>query len=100
MGTRLSLKELKQRRMTDLRALRVMGRWSLVVRLGTVGAFAGLAAWTMILTAHQLFDVTRPSGIALLLAIVRGAAVGTILALALWWYWNRPRGQRESKERL
>jgi hypothetical protein len=86
--------------MTDLRALRVMGRWSLVVRIGTVGAFAGLAAWAMILAAHYVFDVTRPSGIALLLAIVRGAAFGTILAFVLWWYWNKPRGRRESKERL
>jgi hypothetical protein len=86
--------------MTNLRALRVMGRWSLAVRLGAVGALAGFAAWALILAAHQVFDVTRPSGIALLLAIVRGAAFGTILALVLWWYWNRPRGQRESKERL
>ncbi len=86
--------------MTKLLSLRAMGRWSLVVRLGTLGAFAGFAAWTVVLVAHLFFDVSRPSGIALLLAILRGAIVGTILALALWSYWNRPRGQHESKERL
>jgi len=84
---------------TSLRSLRALGRWSLVVRLATVGAFAGLAAWTLILAAHLLFDVDRPSGIALLLAILRGAVIGIILALVLRSYWNKRRDPRESTER-
>ena len=86
--------------MTSLRSWRTMGRWSLVLYLATVGAFAGLAAWTVILVAHLLFDFGRPSGIALLLAIPRGAIFGVVLGLILRVYWNRPHGQDKPKERL
>ena len=92
--------QLGQRMMTGLRSYRAMGKWSLVVRLAALGAFAGFAAWTVVFVAHLLFDVGRPSGIALLLAIPRGAIFGVVLALILRVYWNRPRGQDEPKERL
>jgi len=86
--------------MTSLRSWRAMGTWSLVLYLATVGAFAGLAAWAVIFIAHLLFDVARPSGIALLLAIPRGAIFGVVLGLILWVYWNRRHGQDEPEERL
>jgi membrane associated rhomboid family serine protease len=76
--------------MTSLRSWRTMGTWSLVLYLATVGAFAGLAAWTMAFAGHLLFDIGRPSGIALVLAIPRGAVFGVVLALILRVYWNRP----------
>ncbi len=81
-------------------ALRAMSRWSLVVRLGIAGAFAGFAAWAVVLAAHILFGVSRPSGISLLLAIPRGALFGIILALILHAFWNRPSGRTKSKGRL
>ena len=85
--------------MTSLRSWHRMGKWSLVVRLAALGAFAGFAAWTVVFVAHSLFDVGRPSGIALLLAIPRGAIFGAVLALVLRVCWNRPRGQDEPEER-
>jgi RsiW-degrading membrane proteinase PrsW (M82 family) len=81
-------------------AMRAMSRWSLVVRLGMAGAFAGFAAWAVVLAAHILFGVSRPSGVSLLLAIPRGALFGIILALILHAFWNRPSGRNESKGRL
>jgi len=85
-----SQSRLRQRMMTDLRSYRAMGTWSLVVRFAAVGAFAGFAAWTMAFAGHLLFDIGRPSGIALVLAIPRGAVFGVVLALILRVYWNRP----------
>jgi len=75
--------------MAGLRAWQAMGKWSLVVRLAAVGALAGFAAWALVFVAHLLFEVSRPSTIALLLAIPRGAIFGTVLALILRAYWNR-----------
>jgi hypothetical protein len=86
--------------MTGLHVYRAMGTWSLVVRLAALGAFAGFAAWTVVFVAHLLFDVGRPSGIALLLAIPRGAIYAVVLGLILRVYWNRRHGQDEPKERL
>jgi hypothetical protein len=86
--------------MTDLRSLRAMGTWSLVLRLATLGAFAGFAAWAVVWVAHLLFDVGQPSTIALVLAIPRGAIFATVLALALRAYWSRTHDQHDSKKRL
>ena len=86
--------------MSGLRSYRRMGKWSLVVRFAAIGAFAGFAAWIVVFVAHLLFDVGRPSGIALLLAIPRGAIFGVVLALILRVYWNRTHGQDEPKKRL
>lgn len=86
--------------MTSLRSWRALGTWSLVLYLATVGAFAGFAAWAVIFVAHLLFDVGRPSGIALLLAIPRGAIYAVVLGLILRAYWNKPHGQDEPTERL
>jgi hypothetical protein len=79
-------------------AIRVMSRWSLVLRLGMVGALAGIVAWAVVLAAHVLFGVSRPSWIALLLAIPRGAFLGIVLALILHAFWNRGSGRSEPKE--
>jgi RsiW-degrading membrane proteinase PrsW (M82 family) len=80
--------------------MRAMSRWSLVVRVGMAGAFAGFAAWAVALAAHILFGVGRPTGILLLLAILRGTLIGVIVALILHAFWNRPSGRNESKGRL
>jgi nitrate reductase gamma subunit len=85
---------------SNMKALRAMSRWSLVIRLGIAGAFAGFAAWAVVLAAHVFFGVSRPSGISLLLAIPRGALFGIILALILHGYWNRRSGRNESDSRL
>jgi hypothetical protein len=37
-----------------------------IVRLGLVGAFAGLVAWLTVLDLHLLCEVSRPSWVALL----------------------------------
>jgi hypothetical protein len=84
--------------MTGLRTYRAMGKWSLVGRLAAIGAFAGFVAWALAFAAGPIFGVGRPSGIALLLAIPRGAIFGVVLALILRVYWNRPRGQDEPNE--
>jgi hypothetical protein len=80
----------------DLNAMRAMSRLSLSARLGLVGAVAGFAAWVLVLVAHVLFDVDRPSGISLLLAIPRGALFAIILGLILHAYWRKNSGKSES----
>ena len=79
---------------------RAMSRRDFVLRFGLVGAFSGLAAWLLILILAMLFDLDRPSGIALLLAMPRGALFGIILALVLHAYWNRRSCQKDRKGRL
>jgi hypothetical protein len=86
--------------MTNLRSLSAMGTWSLVLRLATLGAFAGFAAWAVVWVAHLLFEVGRPSTIALVLAIPRGAIFAIVLGLILRACWNRTYGQHDSKKRL
>ena len=73
--------------------MRAMSLPALVVRLGLVGAFAGLVAWLTVLGLHLFFEVARPSWVALLLAIARGAVVVMILALVLHAYWKRHPGR-------
>ncbi len=75
--------------MGSLRSWNAMGLWSLVVRLAAVGAFAGFVSWALVFVVGPLFDIGRPSTIALLLAIPRGAVFGVLLALILRVYWNR-----------
>jgi hypothetical protein len=70
------------------------------LRLATVGAFAGFAAWAVVWVTHLLFEIGRPNSIALILAIPRGAIFGTVLALILRACWSRSRGQHGSKGRL
>ena len=82
----------EQRMKTDWNSMRAMSLSALIVRLGLVGAFAGLVAWLTVLGLHLLFEVSRPSWLALLLAIPRGAVVGMILALVLHAYWKRHPG--------
>ena len=79
--------------MIQLRSWQAMGTWALLWYLAAVGAFAGLAAWTLFFVGHLLFDISQPSGTALLLAIPRGAIFGVILGLILRIYWRRARDQ-------
>jgi len=88
---------VEQRMKTGWNSMRAMSLPALIVRLGLVGAFAGLVAWLTVLGLHLLFEVSRPSWVALLLAIPRGAVVGMILALVLHAYWKRHPGTGEMK---
>ena len=83
---------------TDLRSFREMGMWSLGLRLAALGAFAGFAAWTVVWIAALMFQIGRPSVLALALAIPRGAIFGTVLALILRAHWYRRRSQDDSNE--
>ena len=75
--------------MSGMRSWHAMGKWSLVLRFAAMGASAGLVAWTVVFAAHLLFDVGRPSAVALLLAVPRGAIFGVVLGLILRAYWSR-----------
>lgn len=79
--------------MTELSSWYALGKWSLVLRFATVGAFAGLVSWVLVYALHLLFDISKPSVMALLLAVPRGAVFGVILALILWMYWSRTQGR-------
>ena len=82
---------------TNWNSMRARSLSALILRLGLVGAFSGLVAWLAVLGLHLLFEVSRPSWMALLLAIARGAVVGMILALVLHAYWKRHPGTGEMK---
>ena len=75
--------------------MRAMSRSTLVARLGLVGAVSGIIAWAVMLVAHLVFGVDRPSVTSLLLAIPRGALYGVILALILHAYWKRHPGNSD-----
>ncbi|MEK6254381.1 MAG: hypothetical protein N2B05_06795 [Gemmatimonadales bacterium] len=79
--------------MTGLSSWYALGKWSLVLRFAAVGAFAGLVSWVLAYALHLLFDISKPSVMALLLAVPRGAVFGVILALILWMYWSRTQGR-------
>jgi hypothetical protein len=81
-----SLRELMRR---DWQKIRAMSRRDLVVRSGAVGAVAGLAAWLLVVVLAMLWDMDKPSGLALLLAIPRGAIFSIVLSLILHSYWSR-----------
>jgi len=70
-------------------SLRAMKRGALVRYLAAVGGFAGLIAWLFAYAAAGVFDIGKPSVLALVLAIPRGALYGVILALILRAYWRR-----------
>lgn len=57
-----------------------------------IGAAAGLGAWLLIFVLGLLSDLEEPSGLALALAIPRGALFGVILALILRAVWKRRAG--------
>ena len=69
--------------------LRALPLTALVVRVSLLCAMAGLVAWAVVLAAHFLFEVGRPSLLALALAIPRGAVFGAIAAAILHAYWKR-----------
>lgn len=75
--------------MTSLRSWYALGKWPFILRFAGIGAFAGLASWTLAYAMYWLFDISKPSALALLLAVPRGAVFGVILALILWIYWSR-----------
>lgn len=89
--------EVQARMTNNWNLMRAMSLSSIVVRLGLVGTIAGLVAWVMFLGLHGLFEMPRPSGMALLLAIPRGAFFGMIFALILHAYWKRHFGKNEMK---
>ena len=86
--------------MTTLRSWGAMGKWPFVLRLAAVGAFAGFAAWALAFALYLIFGSIKPSALALLLAVPRGALFGVVFALVLWLYWNRGRGRDDSTERF
>ena len=90
-------REVKERVTISWNSIRAMSLSSIVVRLGLVGAIAGFVAWVVVFGMHVLFEVSRPSAMALLLAIPRGAVFGIILALILHGYWKRHPGKNEMK---
>lgn len=68
--------------------MRALSLSALIVRLGLVGASAGVVAWLMALGLAPVLEVSRPSWADLLLAIPRGAVAGMIVALILHAYWK------------
>ena len=70
-------------------SIRSISLSKLVVYSGFVGAVSGFVAWVLVLGIRELFDGSRPSVMALILAIPRGAVFGIILALILRAYWKR-----------
>jgi len=72
---------------TDLDAFRRMSVRSFIVYLIVVGAVSGVFAWCLVLAGHLAFDIDRPTGLALLLAIPRGSFYALIVGfgLRLWW---------------
>ncbi len=74
---------------TTRHSMREMKRLALVVRLGLIGAFAGLGAWILVLAGHFVFGIGQPAIVALVLAIPRGALFGAILSLILHAWWRR-----------
>ena len=75
----------------ELRAWREMGMQHFLVRLSAIGAFAGVASWLLAYGAHLVLGVGMPTRTVLLLAVLRGALFGAILALVLGRYWKGPR---------
>ena len=71
-----------------LRAISLPRFWGYLV---FVGGLSGLLAWTLFLGGHFVFGFSKPTLLALLLAIPRGSLYAVILGLALRWYWNRSR---------
>lgn len=75
---------------------RTMRTWPLVGYLAGVGAVAGFAAWALMWVLDLLFGIGRPSLMSLVLAVLRGAVFGVVLALILRAYWNRSKGMQDS----
>jgi hypothetical protein len=75
--------------LSTLRSWYASGRWTFALRLGAVGGVAGVAAWLLALVLFSLLGVERPTALALILAVARGALFGGLLALALALYWDR-----------
>ena len=75
--------------MKTLRAWHHRGAWYFVGRIAGIGACSGVAAWLLAIALQRVFDVPRPTLMALVWAIPRGALYGAILAIALHLYWSR-----------
>ena len=89
--------EAKRRMKAGWHSMRALSLPALIVRLGLAGAFAGLVAWLAVLGLHLVFETSKPSWLALLLAVPRGAVFGAILALILCAYWRRHPGTGDRK---
>jgi cell division protein FtsX len=79
--------------MSGLRSWYALGKWPFILRFASVGAFAGLASWVLAYALHWVFDISKPSTMALVWAVPRGALYGVILALILWMCWSRTEGR-------
>lgn len=75
--------------MTGLRSWYALGKWPFILRFAGVGAFAGLASWLLAYALPLMFDISKPSVMALVWAVPRGALYGVILSLILWMLWSR-----------
>lgn len=65
-----------------------------VARLAGTGGVAGVLAWILGYVLRRLLDGEPLGTTVLFFAVLRGAALGTILALVLAAYWERaPRGR-------
>jgi hypothetical protein len=87
---------LRERMKSDLNTLRAMSRSTLVSYVALIGAVSGFVAWAMMVVAHWVFGIDRPSVTSLLLAIPRGALYGAVIALILHAYWKRHPGKSDS----
>ena len=78
---------------TDPGALKRMSVRQFVAYLVIVGAVAGVFAWCLVLAGHFAFEISRPTWLALLLAIPRGSLFALMVGfgLRLWW---RVRGDK------
>jgi hypothetical protein len=76
---------------SEFRRLRAMSISQYLGYLVLVGGLSGLVAWVVVLGGHVVFGISKPTLLALLLAVPRGSLYAVILGLALRWYWNRSR---------
>ena len=84
--------------MTSLDELGRMSVPHLVGYLILAGALAGVFAWCLVLVGHLVFEISRPTGLSLLLAIPRGSVFALLVGFGLR-HWSRVRGDGTSNRR-
>jgi hypothetical protein len=82
----------------DLDSLSRMSVSQYVAYLVVVGALAGVVAWCLVALGHLVFDISRPTSLALLLAIPRGSLFALIVGFGVR-LWLRVRGNQAGKRR-
>jgi len=76
----------------DLSALDRMSVPRLAGYLIVVGALAGAFSWFLLLLGHFAFEIGRPTGPSLLLAIPRGSFFALLVGFGLRLFRRRVRG--------